>query len=307
MRKSIREKGDAADVESGAVKVLVLGTAQDGGVPHVACRCPRCEQAREHPSWSRKVASLGIIDGASGRIFLVDATPDLREQLDRLQRDPDCPVRPDKAPLDGVLLTHAHVGHYTGLIHFGREILSTANLPVYCTPGMGHFLKSNSPWNQLLALGQIVLRDFLPEEPFKLGEGTIVNALRVPHRDELSDTVGFRIEGPRKSLLYIPDIDSWAKWNKSILDLILETDSVLIDGTFYSGEELPRQGSREVPHPPMKETMSLLGGAVREGDCKVYFTHFNHSNPVLDKDRKIRREVEEKGFLVADEGMEFLL
>jgi pyrroloquinoline quinone biosynthesis protein B len=291
--------------EGKAIKIIILGTAQDGGVPHLACRCPRCGLARIDASFARTVASLGIINQGTGKVFLVDATPDIKAQLERLTSDTDYPDRPARSPLDGVLLTHAHIGHYTGLIHFGREVLATDHLPLYCTPRMARFLETNGPWSQLVELGQVVTKELVTGESYRLDDGLEIMPLPVPHRDEYSDTVGYLVEGSRKKLLYIPDIDSWGKWDRSLPDIVREVDIALLDGTFYSRDELPRNLS-EVPHPPVEETLGLLDGTSLKGK-KICFTHFNHSNPVLNRDGRLKSELEEKGVLCADEGMTFRL
>ena len=284
------------------MKVVLLGTAQDGGVPHLACRCPRCTLARSEPSYQRTAASLGIINQATGRVFLVDATPDLRVQLDRLTSDEDYPDGRAGSPLDGVLLTHAHIGHYTGLIHFGREVLSTDRLPLYCTDRMARFLETNGPWSQLVDLAQVIVNRLETGVALRLDEGLLVTPVPVPHREEYSDTVGYLIAGPGRKLLYVPDIDSWGKWDRSLPETLRDVDVALLDGTFYSRDELPRNLS-EVPHPPMEETIDLLGAAVPKVETEILFTHFNHTNPVLDKEGELKSELEEKGFRCAEEGM----
>ena len=190
------------------VRAVVLGMAQDGGVPHIGCRQERCEAARRDPSRRERVASLGLVDG--DRRFLIDATPDLPSQVALLD-----PGRPASRPIvDGILLTHAHIGHYTGLMYLGREALGAQGVPVWATPRMARFLRENGPWSQLVALGNIAVKEMEPGREIALTERLRVTPLLVPHRDELSDTVGFRVQGPSRSLLYIPDIDMWERWER---------------------------------------------------------------------------------------------
>src|SRR5688572_14807675 len=184
----------------GGVRVVALGTAQDGGLPHASCSCGRCEAARRDPARRRLVASLAVLAG--DRAFLIDATPDVREQLDRvaaLRSRPRGAV--DRAPLDGVLLTHAHIGHYLGLAFFGFEAVHTRELPVYATPRMSEFLRAHAPWSQLVGIGNVVLRQTPAGAAYELAPGLTVTPLAVPHRDELSDTVGYLLRGPRRTLL----------------------------------------------------------------------------------------------------------
>ncbi len=283
--------------------IVVLGTAQDGGLPHAACTCPRCDAARRDPKKRRHVASIAIVVPSTGRRFLVDATPDLREQLDLL---PTVGTHPhgsvDRAPVDGVLLTHAHAGHYLGLAFFGFEAVHTSNLPVYATPRMAVFLSANAPWSRLVSRGEIELRDMPSGQTFDLDEGVRVTPFTVPHRDEDSDTVGFRIAGKRHVIAYVPDTDTWATWSTSAREALAACDTALIDGTFFAGDELPGRDVSRIGHPLMVTTMDRLGDDVRSGRLRVLFTHLNHSNHALDPDGHERASIRARGFAVAEEG-----
>jgi pyrroloquinoline quinone biosynthesis protein B len=237
------------------VRAVVLGIAQDGGVPHIGCRQDLCVSARRDPARRERVACLGLIDETSGQRFLIDATPDLASQIDSLGagRPPDNPKR----PVDGILLTHAHVGHYTGLMYLGREALGADHVPVYCTPRMASFLRENEPWKQLVRLGQIDVREMLPGSEVTIGRFR-VTPVTVPHRDELSDTVAFRVRGPSRTLLYIPDIDKWERWDRTIADEVAGVDEALLDGTFEDAAELPGRSLAEIQHPLVGETMTHL-------------------------------------------------
>src|SRR6266545_2731106 len=80
------------------VEAVILGIAQDGGVPHLGCRQKLCVEARRDPAKRRRVASLGLVDEGSGKRFVIDATPDFPSQVETLGGMPD-----------GILLTHAHI------------------------------------------------------------------------------------------------------------------------------------------------------------------------------------------------------
>lgn len=291
---------DAADTPY----VVVLGTAQDGGVPHAACRCAHCEAARRDPVRRLRVASLGIVVPASGRRYLIDATPDLRDQLELLPRSASAPAAGvDRAPVDGVLLTHAHVGHYLGLAFFGFEALHTRGLPVHATPRMARFLRDNGPWSRLLAREEIRIVETPPGQTYELEPGIRVTPLAVPHRDEDSDTVGYRIEGPKITILYVPDTDRWSTWNPSLPEALRGCDIAILDGTFYATSELPGRDVRSIGHPLVPETMDLLESRVRSGDITVLFTHFNHSNLLLDPEGQARALLLRRGFGIAEEGL----
>ena len=278
----------------------MLGVAQDGGVPHIGCRQERCEAARRDPARRERVAALGLVDEAAGRRFLIDATPDLPSQVESLG-----PPRPrEQGVVDGILLTHAHVGHYTGLMYLGREALSAAGIPVWATPRMARFLRENGPWSQLVALGNVSLREMEPGAAVALTDRLRVTPLLVPHRDELSDTVAFRVEGPERSLLYLPDIDKWERWDRRLADEVGRVDWALLDGTFEDPAEVPGRSLAEIPHPLVGETVALLGPGPRR--AKVLFVHLNHTNRLL-RDEAAAAALAAKGFGVARDGQELEL
>ena len=285
-------------------RLRVLGVAQDGGLPHAACTCERCEAARADPSRAAHVASLALVSDAG--VVLVDATPDLRAQLDLLADVRDAPTAAvDRAPLDGVLLTHAHVGHYLGLAFLGFEAIHAEAVPVWATPKMGRFLRDNAPWAQLVEKREIDLRALEPGAPLRLGD-VAVTAFTVPHRDEYADTVGYRFAGPHATVVYIPDTEPWSRWSAPVEETLHGADIALLDGTFFSADELPGRAVESIGHPLVRDTMDRLAPLVAHG-LVVYFTHLNHSNPALDPASPERKEMEARGFHVLEEGQEIPL
>jgi pyrroloquinoline quinone biosynthesis protein B len=271
-------------------EALVLGIAQDGGVPHAGCRQPLCVEARRDPEKRRLVASLGLIDPSAGKRFLVDATPDFAAQMERLGGLPD-----------GILLTHAHVGHYIGLAQLGREVLGARRVPVYCTRSMANFLRENRPWSRLVTLQNIVIREIEPGAELALTPDLHVTAIRVPHRDEDSDTVAFLVRGPKRKVLWLPDIDKWEKWDRRLEDLLADPAlTAFVDGTFFSADEIPGRTIAEIPHPLVPETMTRLS-ALGDVRGRVFFVHLNHTNRLL-WDAVSNADLEAKGFGVAREG-----
>jgi pyrroloquinoline quinone biosynthesis protein B len=217
------------------------------------------------------VACLGLVDRAAGQSWLIDATPDFREQLRALhERAPGC-------PLAGIVLTHAHVGHYAGLIHLGREVDNAQGMPVYASARMAGFLRENAPWSQLVALGNVEIRILTPDREVQLSPGLGLTPLAVPHRDEYSDTLAYVVQGPGRRLFYCPDIDGWERWAPDLRDLVSGVDVALLDGTFYSADELPGRDVTQIPHPLATDTAQRLAGA----DSEVHLVHLNHSNPLL--------------------------
>ena len=121
----------------------------------------------------------------------------------------------------------------------------------------------------------------------------------VPHRDEYSETVGFMITGPNKSVIFIPDIDKWEKWDRDIIEEISRVDYAFIDGTFYDGEEINNRDISEIPHPFIIESMTKFKKLPSKEKSKIYFIHLNHTNPLLDPGSEASQQVSSRGFHVA--------
>lgn len=279
--------------------LVVLGVAQDAGYPQAGCQKSCCLEYWEGRENKRLPTSLAIVDVVKNKFWLFEASPEIGEQLNRVGDllGGDNVVN----AIEGIFLTHAHIGHYTGLMHFGREVMGTDKIPVYCMPHMGEFLKSNGPWSQLVKLENIVLNELKDGTTIELDKGFSVTPFTVPHRDEFSETVGYKISGPNKKVLFIPDIDKWSKWNKNLIAEIHSVDMAFIDGTFYENGEIPGRDMSEIPHPFIQESMEHLQGIPEFEKAKVHFIHFNHTNPVL-RDTPQRQEIIKNGFKVAQEG-----
>ena len=205
------------------------------------------------------------------------------------------------AKLSGIFLTHAHMGHYAGLLQLGREAMGAQGIPVYVMPKMKEFLEANAPWSQLVTLGNIKLVLIEADTPIQLASNLRVTPLIVPHRDEFSETVGYRIETAEKSLLFIPDIDKWPLWDRDIRAEVARVDLALLDATFYQEGELPNRNMSEIPHPFVAETISLFSPLPESEKRKVKFIHFNHTNPLIFEGPE-RIQVKNLGFGVATEG-----
>lgn len=284
------------------VELIVLGIAQDGGVPHLGCQKPCCIAARSD-GIRLGPACLALVDHSSGKTVLLEATPAIEEQLSLL-RELTGLANEGRRPIDTLLLTHAHIGHYTGLIQLGREVASTDAVRVHCTSRMASFLRENGPWSQLVRLDQIDLQVIKKGEPVEIFPGVTATPHGVQHRDEFSDTVAWRIDGPSRSVVFCPDIDGW---QDGVLDLLIDgADLCYLDATFYDGRELPGRDLSEIPHPPMVVTMEHLADKARETPGRFRFIHLNHTNPAL-RDRSVRAEVERRGFAVAEVGERYFL
>jgi len=274
--------------------LLVLGTAQDAGYPQADCKKSCCAAVWNGKEKKRKASCIGLVDPSANKHWIFDATPDFKEQIFDIQQHSEI--------LGGIFLTHAHIGHYTGLMHLGREAMGAKNIPVYAMPRMKNFLTNNGPWSQLVDLNNITLNGLVPDSIIQLSPSIQVIPFSVPHRDEFSETVGYQIKINEKSAIFIPDIDKWGKWNRSITDLIKEVDVAFIDGTFYENGELPGRDMSQIPHPFVEESMELFSSLSSTEKEKIHFIHFNHTNELLREGSAAQKEVQEKGFRFAEEG-----
>lgn len=276
-------------------EMIVLGTMQDAGSPHIACKKDCCKDLFDNPDPNRKVVSLGFIDHKNKKTFLIEATPDISTQLKHLNRisgfDNELP--------NGIFLTHAHIGHYTGLMYLGKEAVNAAEVPVYVMPRMKGFLESNGPWSQLVDTGNIKLEEIKNRKEAGTKSDVSFAPILVPHRDEYSETVGYFIEGPRKKVLFIPDIDKWEKWDIPITEGIKDVDYAFIDATFYSGEEIDTRDISAIPHPFIIESMALFDSLPAMEKNKIHFIHFNHTNPILDPNSDAYKTVIENGYHIS--------
>ena len=274
----------------------ILGVVQDGGMPHLGNNKTCCENIKQ----DKYVTSLMLINNENYESFLFDASPDINKQLnfmgDRIKKD-----------LKGIFLTHAHIGHYTGLMYFGREALNSKLVNVYAMPRMKKFLEENGPWSQLVSLQNISIIELSNESKISIDSNVIVQPVEVPHRAEFSETVGYKIYGPNKTALFIPDIDKWYLWEKSIIDEIKQVDYAIIDATFYDSKEVNYRDVSEIPHPFVTESMDLFDPIDIKEKNKIYFIHLNHTNHLINKDSDQYKLVRSKGYNVAEEGMKLNL
>ncbi len=295
--------GNAQVISEEDVKLVVLGIAQDAGSPHIACSKICCKSLFEKDQ-SNPVVSLGLIDDQNEKFFLMEATPDISSQLKYLSQR----TAFDAGELpDGIILTHAHIGHYAGLMYLGKEACNSNNIPVYAMPKMRDFLKNNGPWSQLVSEKNIGIRPLRSDSITQLTASIRIVPFRVPHRDEYSETVGFKIIGPNKTAMFIPDIDKWEKWDKDLKEEIAKVDYAFIDATFYDEKEINYRDISEIPHPFVIETLQYLEELPVSEKEKVFFIHLNHTNPLLNPNSSASALVEEKGYHVARLGMDFKL
>ena len=277
--------------------IYILGVAQDAGYPQAGCFLSHCLPGWENPNLRRGATSLALINPETRSTYLFEATPNLPEQLYYLERI----ASSEDYSLDGVFITHAHMGHYSGLMFFGFESMNASNIPVYTMPRMSNFLRSNGPWSQLVTMNNIVIRELKDQQTVKF-EQLSVTPILVPHRDEFSETVGYKIRGPNKTALFIPDINKWEVWDRNIVEEISNVDYALLDATFFDGNELPGRDMADIPHPFVIESMALFSELSTMDKAKVWFIHLNHSNPLLNSESEAFRRVVTEGYNIAQEG-----
>lgn len=286
-----------------SIALTVLGTAQDAGKPQISVHQ---DPAWTDPSKSKLASSIGLINRQDQTRYLFDASPDIRRQLYDLDQWDDG----RGFALDGVFLTHGHMGHYLGLAHLGREAMGAKSVPVYAMPKMGEFLRNNGPWDQLVKLNNIDIKTLSNGGEITLASNLTVTPFQVPHRSEYTETVGYRIAGPSSSAIYLPDIDSWTAWEAeggSLETLVMDNDRLYLDATFFSGAELPGRDMSLIPHPTISTTMEKLSDLSAQQRAKIHFIHLNHSNPAHDKNSPAYKAVRGNGFGVAEAGEIFCL
>lgn len=292
---------DILDTESSPY-ILILGVAQDAGYPQIGCYEEHCKRAWENPELRRSPTSFALIDPESKKKWLFEATPDIKDQLYLLEK-----YAPDSVyQLAGVFLTHGHMGHYTGLMQFGREAMGSQGIPVFAMPRMREFLSTNGPWSQLVNLRNIELQELNDSTTVSLTPSISIMPFKVPHRDEYTETVGYEISQEESSLVFIPDIDKWNKWDVDIRKVVQGSSLALLDATFFDGNELPGRNMAEIPHPFVEESVSLFSSLSKDQRSKIHFIHFNHTNLLLIEGSEMSLQLEKEGYNIAREG-NFLL
>ena len=281
--------------------IYILGNVQDAGLPHIGCQHKFCkEKFNEYKQ--HFTTSIAVVDPKDKKYILFEATPDLPYQLNYIEKE----IFNQFLLPESIFITHAHIGHYTGLMYFGREALGAKNLMVKVLPKMSNFLKTNGPWSQLVDINNIKLQTLYFGSNTNELRNLTVTPIQVPHRDEYSETAGFIIKGKNKKALFIPDIDKWEKWDKNLKQLVHEFDYLLLDATFYDSKEINRDIS-EIPHPLVTETINLLDDLSPEDKNKVYFIHMNHTNLMLDPGSNLTKLVTNKGFNITRLGLKLSL
>ena len=276
--------------------IHVLGTAQDGGYPHAGCKDVCCLNIWDQPLLHRLPSSIAAVDQKNQKFYLFDITPNIKEQLHLLSHY--------NCELAGIFITHAHLGHYVGLLDLGLEVMNTNNIPVYVMPRMKQFILGNQPMAQLIENNNIQLIDTQNDEAIIFDNLSVI-PFEVPHRNELSETVGFRLLSSNKSVIYLPDIDDWDDWNVNLVEFVMDNDILFLDGTFYKKNEIKLRDVSRIPHPEIIDTISRLSNLSNQHRKRVHFIHLNHTNDVLREKSDAFNDVIGEGFSLAKENQYF--
>tara|TARA_Y100001970_G_scaffold268694_1_gene360261 strand:- start:855 stop:1724 length:870 start_codon:yes stop_codon:yes gene_type:complete len=285
------------------IVLKILGTAQDGGYPHIGCKKICCKAAWNDHSKKRLIASIAIIDKKLKECWIIDSSPDIKFQINMIMdflNLEDCPK------INGIFLTHAHIGHYSGLLEFGKEAMNSFEVPIYAMPKMNDFIKSNNAFNFLIQSSNIKLNTIHHNANLKLNKNISIEPFLVSHRNEMSETVGYKIFSKKNSIVYLPDIDSWDDPYLDIIECVKNNDILILDGTFYDINELGVRNILDIPHPTIKDSInrfSMLGMSDRN---KIYFTHFNHTNDVI-RDSESRKVLVNEGYNITNDGDVFYI
>ena len=242
-------------------------------------------------------ASIAVVD-EEGHTLLVDASPDLRHQEEVLLSVPAYARRPGTAPVvDGIVITHGHIGHYLGLAQFGREAAATAQIPCHVTQPTAGFLVSNAPWRQLIEAGHLALHVHGAPVQIDPWDGLSIELIKVPHRDDYTDTVAVSVNG---DLLYVPDIDRWDDWDEAHATVARHRVS-LLDGTFWDAGEIEGRSIGDISHPLVSDTLRRFSDLT--DTRRIILTHLNHTNPIADPASPEAAEVIASGFEIAFDGL----
>jgi len=297
-KQEAKEKiGEIASIQKPNQYITILGIAQDAGYPHINCENDCCKSFYDGEESKKLVSCLGLVDLNNDKKYIFDATPDFTEQTQLLKTD----HLDNGNIIDGVFLTHAHIGHYTGLMYLGFEALGANKVPVYVMPRMKNYLETSGPWSQLLTFNNVDLKSMQHDSVVSLNNNLKVTPFLVPHRDEYSETVGYLIEGEHKKALFIPDIDKWQKWERNIIEEVKKVDYAFVDASFFRDGEIDRDMSK-IPHPFTTQTTTLFENEDMKTKNKIHFIHFNHSNPTIKDAHHLKDSIINLGFRFTNQG-----
>lgn len=297
------------------MRIIILGSGSNGGVPKWDCPCPNCARASANPVLRRTRSSVAVsLEG--DQHVLIDASPDLKQQLEAIGLTPQA-LQPGQyvrqSRINSVLLTHGHGDHCVGLFEFSTG--ETFKIPVYGPPDLIAYLFGAEGRNRFFSdLGRLAVEYVKPhwlekERRIELLGGLRIAGFQVPHTERLEDgscfpssTYGYEVDAGEHRFVYAPDLGLLIR---ELLQRVKSSDLLILDGSFWWDDELARvsgigKTSYELGHVPVAESLRVLEG-LEVG--RVVYTHVNHTNPLLDPAQPMADLITEAGFEVAFDGM----
>jgi len=304
------------------LRVRLLGTAAGGGFPQWNCNCALCRQSRQGKEGVRARTQSAAAVSADGRAwFLLNLSPDVRHQIEAFEplRPPPDSVR--GTPIEGALLTNADLDHVLGIF-----ILREGGvLHLHAPPAVRQALDQGLRISEVLkAYGGVAWHEPPPSlEPLLKSDGTesglLYQAFEVPgklpryagSRALPGSAVGYLLmdENTKGKLAFLPDV---ADLPLKVLENLADCQALLLDGTFWDEDEMPKTGTGRLTASEMAHLP--LGGP--EGSLEILrqlpvprkiYLHINNTNPILDASSPEYRKVREAGVEVGMDGMEFEL
>lgn len=294
------------------MRVHVLGSAAGGGFPQWNCGCTNCHEVRSGSARTEARTQDSIAVGGDGEaLVLVNASPDILQQI---QRTPALtPRQPRHSPIAAIVLTNGDMDHILGLF----SLRESYPLHLYATAPVWHGLSERNVMFRTLQRfdGHITWHPLTLETPAQLPNGVTLVPFAVPgklpvhlERDStpsLEDNIGLEFISSGKRIVYC----AAAGTTEDYVERFNGADCLLFDGTFWSSDELVRQGlsqarAESMAHLPIGGERGSLTRLAHIAAGRKIFTHINNSNPVLLRDSAERAEVERRGWEIAFDGME---
>ena len=298
------------------MRVRILGSAAGGGFPQWNCGCENCQAVRlgAHGFQARTQESVAI--SANGtEWFLLNASPEVRAQLESF--DALHPKTSRHSPLAGIVLTNGDLDHCLGLLSLREShplrLLTTSSIE-------RGFREGNVLFRTLQRFaGQLAFA------PLQLGEPTTLHGLTfeaVPAPGKLpihlegrstpsaEDNIGLLIsDGRGRTLGYFPGVSGPSPAIGAALE---RADVVFFDGTFWSNDELRRQGlsdklAQDMAHWPIGDERGSLQHLKALPAKRRILIHINNTNPILREHSEEAAQLAAAGVEVAYDGMELEL